>query len=240
MANHKYDYLVIERKGYLPAMLPFHAFCPLNLRDHPGLEDPYAANGASASKKGFPIPIFSAQATFIPGGLVLSTYWHHSVLDAMAFDQFVSVWSGYVTRLNKGIDMSVCDRIDPVNSSAHRRALDALIPAVASATAGSSFETIIMPTKEHIPTLHSDKYNVAAKITCFPVSAISILKDELQALTETRISTFITLVSLMYTHATRARSSALLNAGCTTVGFTIAVHMGKRACPISPVTTRAI
>ncbi|KAF1918816.1 hypothetical protein BDU57DRAFT_440463, partial [Ampelomyces quisqualis] len=85
-ANAKFDYYTLEKAGFPPAMLPAFAFCPIGLRNHAGLDDPYAKLGASAAK-GYRIPIMCAQATFIPGGLVLSVYAHHSVVDGGAVDK---------------------------------------------------------------------------------------------------------------------------------------------------------
>ncbi|KAF2827080.1 hypothetical protein CC86DRAFT_406308 [Ophiobolus disseminans] len=233
-ANPQFDYRIMEKEGFPPAMLPPNLLCPTGLQNHPGLGHPYAETGTGATM-GYAIPVMRAQATFIPGGLVLSVYGHHGVLDGIAFDLFFKVWSGYVKDINAGVEVAAMDKIEPVDSSAHRRALDALLPASPSEdTPRDGGGLSIQPTKIPYPTIRSDPYETTAKIVCLPASAIATLKGELQALTTTRISTFITLTSLMWVHAIRARSAALQAAGCDTVALAIAVHLGKRAGPAFP------
>jgi hypothetical protein len=120
---------------------------------------------------------------------------HHSIVDGKAFNQFLEVWSTYVNTTNDGIDFkSIVRTMEPVDSSSHRRALDALLPALQRDNAP---QHAIFPAKTPLPAIRSTPYEVKAK---------------LQALTPTRVSTFTTLSALIWTHAMRARSDALRDA----------------------------
>lgn len=48
--NASFAYDALEMAGFPPAMLPPYAFCPIELRNHAGLDDPYAMLGVSAAK----------------------------------------------------------------------------------------------------------------------------------------------------------------------------------------------
>jgi hypothetical protein len=96
--NQTFDYRALEEAGFLLATLAAYGFCPLGLRKHAGLDDPYAQTSARAAK-GYRIPIMCAQATFIPGGLVLSVYAHHSIVDGGAMTKLCEIWSDHVRGL---------------------------------------------------------------------------------------------------------------------------------------------
>jgi hypothetical protein len=120
--NPEFAYETMEAEGFPAAMLPAYAFCPTSLRNHPGLDDPYAQTSAKATK-GIAVPVMGAQATLIPGGMVLSVYIHHSVMDGVGFDKLYELWGTHVRNFQDGKHSS-----PPQDCSSPRRALDAMIP----------------------------------------------------------------------------------------------------------------
>lgn len=230
--NPAFDYRTMEKEGFPPAMLPSYLLCPLGLQNYPGIEHPYAEYGSTATM-GHAIPIVSAQATFVSHGLILSVYLFHGAVDGGAADLFFKVWSGYVKDINDGTTLPPVDSIQSVDYSARRRALDALLPGSSSESIVKDTEWFVQPRKPPYPAVHTEPYETTGNIVCFTASTISTLKAELQALTMTRISTFTTLTTLLWTTATRVRGDTLIKAGYDTVALSIAVHFGKRAGPDS-------
>lgn len=208
-ATRKFDYHALEEAGFPPAMLPAYAFCPPGLRNHAGLDDPYAETSASAAK-GYRIPIMCAQATFIPGGLVLSLYAHHSVVDGCAIIKLYEVRSYYVRGLKNGSSENVkLPRVDACHFSTERRRLDATTDTTTFWPVPHYPELATVTTKTPVTPLRSTPYDVKAKVFRFPASYIANLRSDLQALTKIRISTFTSIAALMWTHITRSPQSRI-------------------------------
>jgi hypothetical protein len=228
-ANSKFDYCALEEAGFPPAMLPAYAFCPLELRNHAGLDDPYAETSAGAAK-GYRIPIMCAQATFIPGGLVLSVYAHHSVVDGGAMIKVYEVWSDHVKGLQDGSKKTeMLDRMWNCQFSIERRRLDDMADSNTFWPVPHCPELATVLTKKPVIPLHPTPYDVKAKILTFPASYISSLRSSLQSLTPIKISTFTTIAALLWTHITRARSTFLLNAGFTSTTVGTLVNLRTRS-----------
>jgi hypothetical protein len=80
---HKYADLASE--GMPPKYLPGEIFCPDVLRNCSGI--PQYAEGVFEVTD--PVPVLAVQAFFISGGLVLSIYNHHSVMDGSGRNQIM-------------------------------------------------------------------------------------------------------------------------------------------------------
>jgi len=74
------SYDTLCEAGTPPSRLRDEAHCPLTLRSHAGVDDPFA-EGFTTFAKGLPIPVSAAQINFISNELILSAYTHHSVID---------------------------------------------------------------------------------------------------------------------------------------------------------------
>lgn len=78
----EFEYEILATNGFPPSELPSQIFCPRSLRHHPGLDDGDCfAEKMTNMRKGIPLPVLASQATFIRGGLVLSIWLHHSIVD---------------------------------------------------------------------------------------------------------------------------------------------------------------
>lgn len=210
-------------------MLPAHVFCPIGLRDHAGLEDPHAENCTSAAK-GYRIPIMCAQATFIPGGLVLSVYAHHNVVDGGAMDKIYEIWSGHVRALPD--QPGCCELCRPIKSgdpSIARRTLDASAEDLPSKSIPTCKELTTIKNNPITRPLLASPYKLSAKILRISASRIEKLRSDLQALTSLRVSSFITIAALIWMHVTRARAAALAKGNFTTTTLGIAVDTRKHS-----------
>jgi len=231
-ADPELDYHAMEKEGFPPSRLPSRKVCPLSLQKHPGLSDSYA-KACTDPTHGVPIPILRAQAPFVPRGLILSVYWHHSVVDGAAIDLLFEKWSSYVKDFKDDFDFdSAASKIVQVDSSAPRLALDAFM---SDPQPVPSYEPLaVQPDRHPRPVVRSEPYKSVAKIVFLPAASIAALKAELEALAATRISTFVTLTSLMWENVIRARGPSLKAAGTETIALGIAVHLGKRLGPDFP------
>lgn len=93
------------RKNGMPSSA-FHAamFVPDDFVEFPGI--PEFGEGQVDFKKS-DAPAMRLQACFIPGGLVLSMYIHHSVLDCSGVATF---WSAFAANVSKAAGTSALDK----------------------------------------------------------------------------------------------------------------------------------
>jgi hypothetical protein len=202
--NPDLEFTKMEKNGFPPLPVWRDVFCPSLVKNHPGLDDQFA-EGLISFKKEQPVPVFAAQATFIRGGLVLSVYAHHSAIDGAGITKLYKILSDN-TGLHGSNSVSQPDENHYADMDLQRRLLDTL---------AESAEPIDCPevrypgTPRTAPLLRTEPYKVAAKIFVFPAATISDLAATLTSVTKEQISSFIALVSLVWTNITLARSGAL-------------------------------
>jgi hypothetical protein len=211
------DYNTLCNEGIPPSRLPSDVLCPLALRLHPGLDDPFA-EGLTTFIKTRPIPVFAAQANFIPEGLILSAYTHHSIVDGTGIARLYQTWSGN-TRSYERQEQALIQTND-IDPNIARRAFDSL-----------ALNAPIMDLPEFRypgdpvpnPPLRNGPYKLNAKIFVFSASAIDKLANSLSSITQERISSFTALTALIWCQVTNARKTALIEKGIqmTTVGTAI-------------------
>lgn len=213
--DQEYDYETMKIAGFPPSRLPSNVFCPDLLKYHPGLDDAFA-EGPISFRKGHPVPVFAAQAIFIRKGLVLSVYSNHTAVDGAGIAQIYRAWSACIrSHMNmETLDPSLLMRNSTRPDSEHNAALDAkrlLFDNLAeSARSGDCPEVRFPGVPPRITALRSSPYNTVAKIIVLSASTISNLSNSLSSLTNTRISSFTALITLLWTHIINARSSCLI------------------------------
>ncbi|KAF2820870.1 hypothetical protein CC86DRAFT_386904 [Ophiobolus disseminans] len=225
-----FAYATMEAQGFPLSMLPPRTFCPQALRNLPGLDHPYAATSALASN-GHCIPFMSAQATSIPGGLVLSVYMHHTVVDGTAVGRIYDIWSGHVRRQDENRSALHVFNAESIDVSDLRVALD----VVAHTSNLTNFTDLLhcpelttVNMKRAVAPLRVGVYTVVVGILSFPESCVSGLRAELQAQTDVRISIFVTIAALLWVHITRARTANLIERGYTLTALGVAMDMRTR------------
>ena len=92
-----YTYEKLKRDGMPPSAFKGAMFVPEDLADYPGV--PEDGEGKVDFDKS-DAPAMRCQAFFIPGGLVLSTYMHHSVSDFSGINIFWEAFSKNVSSLS--------------------------------------------------------------------------------------------------------------------------------------------
>jgi len=105
----------------------FHAamFVPDDFVNFPGIPE-FGEGQVDFTKSD--APAMRVQACFIPGGLVLSMYIHHSILDCSGVSTFWTVFSANVSKVSGTreleadeifgkFDMQICDIVADQNSS---------------------------------------------------------------------------------------------------------------------------
>ena len=221
------DYQTLREAGFPPSSLPADLLCPSILISHPGIDDQYAEVLTTFSK-GQPIPIFAAQLNFVPGGLILSAYTHHSVVDGTGIAKIYEVWSSHTRNFDAGSELP--DQVNPSSLNRARHALDTLAQ---NATA-MELPEFRNPNSPATPPLRTSSYPLSAKLLIFPYQKISSLATSLTHITKTRISPFTALCALVWVHVTRARRAALLAAGIETTALGIAIDHRKRVGALLP------
>ncbi|KAF1925167.1 uncharacterized protein M421DRAFT_424188 [Didymella exigua CBS 183.55] len=221
------DYQSLCEAGIPPFRLPANDLCPFAMRSHPGIDDTYAEVLTTFSKK-LPIPVFAAQINFIPGGLVLSAYTHHCVVDGTGIATIYEVWSGNTRSYDRG--MTSTRQANVHELSAARHALDTLI-ADAKPMNLSVFR---FPGDPMPPPLRDTPFNVSAKLLVFSAPTVSKLAASLSSITGQRISNFTALASFIWCQATNARRAAIMAKGIEKTTLGIATDHRKRVGSLLP------
>lgn len=102
---HTYEEL--KSQGMPPSAFMPEIFCPDDLRRYKGMP-PNAEGIVDCSVE--PVPVLRVQANFIPGGLVLSTYFHHSVMDCTGVNMF---WTSYAYHISRASHLAQCSIVAP-------------------------------------------------------------------------------------------------------------------------------
>jgi hypothetical protein len=225
----QHDYNALAKDAFAPGELPATVFCPNELKHHPGLgNDSYAEKGTSFQKDPIPIPVFASQATFISGGLVLSVWFYHAVLDGTGSARIQEIWSDAVRALSSEKSRtSQAPRVVPEPSSA-RRALATLIHQVdpageSAAVSGNSFAE-----RYEIRNGPDEGPNqVVTEMFRFSSLAINKLCNELSIKTKRHVSHFTALAAIIWENVVYARSARLAVSGNTQSTLAVAVNLRK-------------
>lgn len=214
--------------GIPPVRLPANDLCPFAMRSHPGIDDTYA-EVLTTFKKQQPIPVFAAQMNFIPGGLILSVYIHHAVIDGTGVAKIYQVWSENTRRYGTGTAMP--EQISARSLNDARHALDTLIE---SAPTANELPEFCFPGDARPPLLREQPVKLSAKLLVFLPSTISTLATSLSKITDQRISNFTALASLVWCQATNARRAAIEAKGIERTTLGIATDHRKRVGALLP------
>lgn len=203
--NPDLEYTKMEKDGFPPLPIWGQVFCPSLLRNHPGLDDEIAA-GLISFDKGQPVPVFAAQATFVRGGLVLGVYSQHNAVDGTGMTKIYKILSENVRSRGGLLRASRFQGNGSIDLDSQRRLLDAL----AEGHETDDFPDVRFPgTPSNVPPFRDEPYKVSSKIFVFPAANISELAASLSSHTGRQISSFVALISLIWTNVTLARASAL-------------------------------
>jgi hypothetical protein len=230
--NTAYDYNKLARTHFLPENLPAKVFCPALIKHHPGLDDddPFAEGMISLTRG--PLPTFAAHATWIPGGLVLSVWFYHAIIDGAGNARIQEVWSAAVKSLNahtqkNGSSTTYLKRIiacDATDATIARSQLAILAHEL------NNGHTVTRPKRRlhrSANPLHETPYKVVTKMFRFPDSTISSLSKAISDLKETHISKFSAVASLVWANIIQARLPRLIASGNTKSTLAVVVDLRR-------------
>ncbi|CAI6337980.1 unnamed protein product [Periconia digitata] len=245
---HTYEEL--KQQGMPPSAFMPEIFCPDDLADkkkYPYM--PAHAEGIVDCDK-VAVPALRVQANFIPGGLVLSTYCHHTVMDCSGVNRF---WKYYAREISKIShfqqdkprtregeiqDEELPDRTD---ESEQRRALDRRIRPPPGGTRADA-EAYCKGTYSYDQTLPEDT-PCSLSYFVIPYKRMVEYRDKLSRHFPgpQRLTICNLLAALVWIHVTRARAKRL-NLACqeqqTRIG--VATDLRRRSHPEHPEVSEEI
>ncbi|KAF2742570.1 trichothecene 3-O-acetyltransferas-like protein [Sporormia fimetaria CBS 119925] len=228
-------YAHLKERGMPPSALAAHMFCPEVLRDMPGV--PPNAEGTINCLH--PFPVLAVQAFFIQGGLVLSIYVSHNVVDCSGLAQLWKCYADSVSRLGlppqpskrspPSAESLLATQIHEVpNQSDLRGMLNARIPDIENPVA----DLFVREPFEYSKTLDDDT-PCSAKIFIICYDRIRALRDQLRNTLApgAHLSICNVIGALVWISVCRARAARLERGGHTTTRLGVAVDCRKNLDP---------
>ncbi|KAL5120141.1 hypothetical protein ACEQ8H_001967 [Pleosporales sp. CAS-2024a] len=228
-----YTYEQLRRNG-MPSSA-FHAaiFLPDDFADFPGIPE-FGEGQVDFTRSD--APVLRVQACFIPGGLVLSMYMHHTAMDCSGVTTFWTTFSANVSRVS-GTRPLEMDQVFALHSVAEqqsimRQDLTAPMPSPHQALKSPKAECYCDGPYEYKQTLPADAA-CAQRLLVIPAARIRAYRDQLrQHFPEDSPPTICNvLAALVWTHVTRARGARLLKAGFEETNIGIATDLRRRQEP---------
>ncbi|KAF2736447.1 hypothetical protein EJ04DRAFT_489965 [Polyplosphaeria fusca] len=231
LTDEKYAYATLAKNNMPTSTFVGQVFAPRSLREHPDIPDDVEG---IISFKDVIVPPLGIGAIFIPGGLCISTYTHHSVMDGTGRSNFLRQFAQSVSKIAKPDKADNVDKVDspltPCMSSEARMGLDKLIPLHSPGQTPPTAEVYGDGTLEYKKTL-AENTPCSGKIFTIEADKIRSYRDALVAggvKTERQISIFSILAALVWIHVTRARYPHLEDYRDGDTSIAIAVDLRKR------------
>jgi len=161
------------------------------------------------------LPVLALQACFIEGGLVLSFYFHHSVMDGGGFSAFAAKLAENICDSKNPHLRSNSDIPTPEDPSVARLNIDQILQAPPEPAMPRS-DSLITPSDSRVllpPRLSPcPTPDCVPRLFTFSRASLVKLREELQRLDpkSEKITVFQTLAALIWTHVTRARRPRLI------------------------------
>lgn len=219
--EYPHTYEQLRRDGMPQSAFTGANFCPNVLRNRPGI--PKDAEGIMDSKH--PVPALAVEAFFIAGGLVLSTYFHHSVCDGSGKNEFWKHFAANVYAQRPGRPLPCLGDIP--NQSHLRSQVDSSIPVFEKVPVSDCYG---MPDyKKTLP----DGVPCTSRLFIISATRIRAVRDDLKKYvnTVTPLTRCNVLSALIWVHVTRARQARLTKFGYVDTSVGIAVDLRKRLSP---------
>ncbi|KAJ4357748.1 uncharacterized protein N0V89_002324 [Didymosphaeria variabile] len=230
-ANESFrTYEELKRGGMPPDAFPGSRLRPDDFHKYPGI--PSDGEGIVNFSNGNQAPVMRVQADFIPGGLVLSTYVHHTVMDFAGINVFWQRFAENVScPLSKG-RMSGTPAIDyRADQRSMRHQLDQRAPTHAYGESPSA-EAYVEGTYKYEKSLPDDT-ECMMKYLVIPAAVIRNYRDGLHKYFPGEPPPTIcnVLAALLWIHVTRARAHRRGDYGHEKSKIGIATDLRKRMSP---------
>ena len=243
-----YTYEQLKRDGMPPSAFKSAMFVPEDFINYPGI--PSNGEGKVDFERS-DAPAMRVQAYFIPGGLVLANYMHHTVLDFSGVNTFwqtfcanVSLVSGngghadfgivifqsYQSLLTALVPTSIADE-----QSLLRRAVDEELPSEPHER--SAADCYCNGTYEYSKTLPKET-KCTQRLIVIPAARIREYRDQIRPYfpANAQPTQCNVLAALVWTHVTRARAARLINSKYSETNIGIATDLRQRQHPPVPAT----
>ncbi|KAF2185590.1 hypothetical protein K469DRAFT_726702 [Zopfia rhizophila CBS 207.26] len=211
------NYEELREAGMPPSMFPGKTFAPRSLRNLDGMESTIAEGKATFN--GFAVPVMGTQAFFIPGGLVLSIYVHHSVVDGTGLSVFYKRFSENVRLRRSG------QALRPEDHSTPRRQVDTRTSTPRLGHPAPACPPYTTRKFDYAKTLAPDT-KCSGKLFIIRAARIRDFRDSLtgSVKTNTKLTVFNVLAALVWIHVTRARAPHLKGYEETNAGIAVDVR----------------
>lgn len=244
---HTYEQL--RRDGMPSSAFHAHMFVPDDFADFPGIPE-FGEGQVDFTRSD--APAMRVQACFIPGGLVLSMYIHHSILDCSGVTTFWTAFSANVSKVSGTRELEVEEVFGIVDSfallmssltltapqsvaeqqSLLREQLEARTPAPSRSIKDPVADCYCDGPYAYKKTLPSDT-TCTQRLFVIPTARIRDYRDQMrQNFPEDNPPTMCNvLAALVWTHVTRARGARLLKQGLVETNIGIATDLRRRQRP---------
>ncbi|KAF2690943.1 hypothetical protein K458DRAFT_355283 [Lentithecium fluviatile CBS 122367] len=214
LSKFGYSYEQLKKAGMPPHHFTPEVFLPDDLLNYPGI--PPSGEGIVDFSRSS-APAFRFQANFIPGGLVLSMYFHHTLMDCSGINTFWKHLAGEISSASRGpgekrVDSPVTD-LSPDQSELRRR-LDELAPATSLDTQPSA-DAYTDGVFTYDKTLEENA-PCELRYLVIPASTMRDYRDNLKQYfpRDSPPSICNVLAALLWIHVTRARVSRVGSCKC--------------------------
>ncbi|KAF2849025.1 trichothecene 3-O-acetyltransferas-like protein [Plenodomus tracheiphilus IPT5] len=228
---HTYDQL--KRKGMPPSAFKSAMFVPEDFANFPGI--PAHGEGKVDFEKS-DAPAMRVQAYFIPGGLVLSMYMHHSVLDFSGVTTFWQTFCANVSQISALRTLEDHEHFDPSSIADAQSKMRIAIDNVTSRPKDAQVADCYCDgTYEYRKTLPKET-KCTQRLLVIPAARVREYREQLRPHfpKDTPPTMCNVLAALVWTHVTRARAGRLLKSRYTTTNIGIATDLRKRQQPPVP------
>ncbi|KAF1928513.1 uncharacterized protein M421DRAFT_420399 [Didymella exigua CBS 183.55] len=226
--NRPYEEL--KRAGMPPSAFKSTTFLPDDFSNYPAV--PASGEGICSFELG-EAPAMRVQACFIPGGLVLSIYVHHSVLDFHGISTFWESFSAnvsYVARTHGSRDL---DQV-PLSIADYQSSLRVKLDERVSykGTQEPTADCYCKGSYKYKKTLPDDT-ECTQRLFVLPAARIREYRERLRPYLPASSPPTLcnVLAALVWTHVTRARGTRLLEHGLAQTNCGIATDLRRRWRP---------
>ncbi|KAH7401570.1 trichothecene 3-O-acetyltransferase-like protein [Pyrenochaeta sp. MPI-SDFR-AT-0127] len=228
-----HTYQQLKRQGMPPSAFKSAMFVPEDFANYPGI--PPTGEGKVDFEKS-DAPAMRVQAFFIPGGLVLSMYMHHTVLD---FSGVTTFWQTYCANVSKISGNADYDDFAPSSIADEQSDLRLAIDEQLSSQPfeRSAADCYCDGTYSYRKTLPKET-KCTQRIFVVSADRVRKYRERLRPhLPEDVPPTMCNvLAALVWTHVTRARAHRLTSSGYTETNIGIATDLRRRQHPPVPAS----
>ncbi|KAF9738531.1 hypothetical protein PMIN04_001010 [Paraphaeosphaeria minitans] len=223
-------YKDLKKGGMPPDAFPGTRLRPDDFGRYPGI--PRDGEGIVNFDHGNQAPVMRVQADFIPGGLILSTYVHHTAMDFAGINVFWKCFAENVSSLS--LERRITPRLAPnytADQRTMRRQLDNRAPTYASGQSPCA-EAYVEGTYKYEKSLPDDT-ECTMKYLIISAARIRNYRDDLRKYFpgEPRPTICNVIAALLWIHVTRARAHRKGDCGKEKTKIGIAIDLRKRMSP---------